>query len=964
MPVASSAATRVPGSFFASLMNMKRNLSLFVLTISLSPTFWAASPELGCGTVPGQEAGARLTHAQNQRLMRARKSRSAERINTAKTVGDLVVMDSGGGVIGQRNPFNLDRQVVRFTPQAAGYRFAVEPGEVEDLSSQATVIASLGDDDSREFAIPFPFPYQGQTRNRLFLNSDGNVTFDRADGTASERSLGRFTAGAPRIAALFLDLDPSAAGQVSRFSNSERMVFTWSRVPEYRSFGTGLPNTFQIRLYRDGRIELAYGGVNALEGVVGISRGDVTRPTQVVSFTAGSTDVFPGSVAELFTLGNDLDLVTLAQRFYSQFDDAYDYLVVYNTIGLPASAGAVAFEITVRNDRTGYGDPPANTGAEYGSRQRMQAILNLGPTSQYPIDPFGLVPARGTAGDTPLSILGHEAGHLFLALASVRDPANPDARPMLGGQLAHWNFAFNSEASLLEGNRIRDNGPDASPRFETTATVEGYAPLDQYLMGFRAPEDVPATFLVTNSSLGNFNRGPQRGVRFDGQRREVAVEEIVQAEGRRTPDHTVAQRHFRFAFVVLTAEGTEPTAAQLAQVERYRQEFPAYYARVTANRATADTRLLKALRFRAEPALGVMEGAVVEVRVELDRPLPTDLILRPRSVTGAVSLPATVTLAAGATSIAFPMRGVRAAVDELTVETDADGFEIGRVKVQVLRAPSDLTVRITEGDRTLPRPGDEPRIVVARVVDRNYVNYPGIEVAAKAVGGGSVFPAKLVSDAAGEVRFMWTPGVSLELQVVGGGIAVAQAFYAPVIYDGGVINAAFREASVQGLSPGGVASVYGVDLSTTAPVQSQRGSALLGETQVLVGGQAARLLYVSRSQINFVMPSALSPGVYPITVTTPAGVSAAKSIALDAAWPGIFAARVAGSTIEIDATGLGPPGTAVRVLLGGVELTLLSISSGDIRRVTARLPLGITGGQQLRLEAAGHLSNSVALVLR
>ena len=944
-------------------MNMKRNLLLFVLTISLSAPTWAAGPQLGCGTVSGQEAGARLTHAQNQRLMRARKSRSAERINAAKTVGDLVVMDSGGGVIGQRNPFNLDRQVVRFTPQAAGYRFAVEPGEVEDLSSQATVIASLGDDDSREFAIPFPFPFQGQTRNRLFLNSDGNLTFDRADGTGSERSLGRFTAGAPRIAALFLDLDPSAAGQVSQFSNSERMVFTWSRVPEYRSVGTGLPNTFQIRLYRDGRIELAYGGVNAMEGVVGISRGDVTRPTQVVSFTGGSADVFPGSVAELFTLGNDLDLVTLAQRFYSQFDDAYDYLVVYNTMGLPASAGAVAFEITVRNDRTGYGDPAVNTGSEYGSRQRMQAILNLGPTAQYPIDPFGLVPARATAGDTPLSILGHEAGHLFLALASVRDPANPDARPMLGGQLAHWNFAFNSEASLLEGNRIRDNGPDASPRFETTATVEGYAPLDQYLMGFRAPEDVPATFLVTNSSLGNFNRGPQRGVRFDGQRRDVAMEEIVQAEGRRTPDHTVAQRHFRFAFVVLTAEGTEPTAAQLAQVERYRQEFPAYYARVTGNRATADTRLLKALRFRAEPALGVVEGAVVEARVELDRPLPADLILRPRSATGAVSVPATVTLAAGATSVAFPMRGVRTAVDELTVETAADGFETGRVKVQVLRAASELTVRITEGERVLPRPGDQPLTVVARVVDRNYVNYPGIEVAAKAVGGGAVAPARLIADAAGEVRFLWTPGASLDLQVAGGGGATAQAFYAPIVFDGGVINAAFREASIQGLSPGGVASIYGVDLSTTAPLQSARGSALLGNTQVLVGGQAARLLYVSRNQINFVMPSTLAPGVHPLIVITPGGASTAKSIALDAAWPGIFAARVAGSMIEIDATGLGPAGTTLRVLLGDLELTLLSIGIGDIRRVTARLPSGITGTQPLRLEAAGHFSNSVILAL-
>jgi putrescine transport system permease protein len=31
-----------------------------------------------------------------------------------------------------------------------------------------------------------------------------------------------------------------------------------------------------------------------------------------------------------------------------------------------------------------------------------------------------------------LTVLGHEAGHLFLAFASVRDPRNPNARPMLG----------------------------------------------------------------------------------------------------------------------------------------------------------------------------------------------------------------------------------------------------------------------------------------------------------------------------------------------------------------------------------------------------------------------------------------------------------------------------------------------------------------------------------------------------
>ncbi len=937
---------------------MKRNLSLFVLAISLH----AADPQRGCGTIPGKEAAARLAHAQNLRLMRTAKTRAVALSNPAKAVGDLIVMDAGNGIVAQRNPFNLDRQVLRFSPQDNGYRFVAEPGEVEDLAAQSTVVTGLGDDDSREVALPFAFPFQGQSRNRLFLNSDGNLTFERGDGITSERSLGRFTAGPPRIAALFMDLDPSAGGQVSYLSNSERMVFTWNRVPEYRLTGGGLPNTFQIRLYRDGRIEFAYGGVNTLEAVVGLSRGEVGNPAQVVSFTGGSTGVFSGSVAELFTLGDDLDLVTLAQRFYTQFDDAYDFLVVYNTMGMSAGAGVVAFEITVRNDRSGYGDLPASTGAEYGSKQRLQAVLNMGPTSQYPADPFGIVPSRGTAGDTPLSILGHEAGHLFLAYASVRDAANADARPMLGGQLAHWNFAFNSEASLLEGNRIVDHGPSASPRFETVAAVEGYAPLDQYLMGIRAPENVPPTFLVTNSSLGSFNRGPQRGVRFDGQRRDVAIEEIVQAEGRRTPDHTVAQRHFRFAFVVLTAEGVEPTAEQLNQVERYRQEFPAYFARVTDSRATAETRVRRALRFRAEPALGVLEGQTAQARIELDRPAIATLTLRLRVATGAAAVPETLTLPVGASFVDVPVRGVRAAVDEITVETDAAGYEVGRVRVQVARAAADLSVRIVEGERQIPRVGDGPAVVAARVVDLNQVVYPGQEVTATAVGGGSVLPERLVADEAGEVRFLWSPGRSLFLRAAGGAGATARAFYTPIVYDGGVINAAFRDATNQGLSPGGLTSIYGIDLATET-AQSANGATLLGSSQVQVGGASARLLYVSPTQINFVMP-ALAPGVYPITVTTLAGTSAPKLIALDAAWPGIFAARVVGNQLEIDATGLGASGTDLRVRLGGTEVAFTRrVLVSAITRLTADIPSGLTGTVELRLEAAGRLSNAVTVTL-
>src|SRR5205814_7383034 len=222
-------------------------------------------------------------------------------------------------------------------------------------------------------------------------------------------------------------------------------------------------------LYPDGRIEYAYAGVNTSGAVVGISPGGLLGATSLVSFAADASEEYSSTVAERFGGSIEIDLATAAQNFYRTHDDAYDYLVFYNNQGVGACPGAVACEFTIRNNRTGYGDTLVDIGQEFGSASRLQAVLNLGPLSQYPVDPNGHVPARFNTGDTPVTIIGHETGHLFLAYASVRDPNVPSARPMLGSQLAHWAFTFDSEASLLDGNRIRDDGPAVSPRFTTTA---------------------------------------------------------------------------------------------------------------------------------------------------------------------------------------------------------------------------------------------------------------------------------------------------------------------------------------------------------------------------------------------------------------------------------------------------------------------------------------------------------------
>src|SRR6266567_3950637 len=560
---------------------MRICLAVFLVASSVPGVLLGRLEPGVCGTHPEKTQEELFLHRQ------AVRHRATGRLQTPAAVarmdaGQIALIDDSNGVVGRSNPFDLNQKTLRFVPlkpQAASYRF--ELGDVSfDAGAAASGIAvKLGDDDSRSFTLPFAFPFFGQTYQQIFVNSDGNATFTGGDAGSTDRSFGRFTGGLPRIAPLFTDLDPSAVQQgVFVTSEPSRFVVSWVSVPLYSQSGGGRPETFQMRLFPDGRIEFTWSDVFVSSAVVGIAPGSLQGGSTVLSFTSGSTQEFSGAVGERFSAGDSIDIVTAAQQFYASHEDAYDYLVIFNAEGVEAAPGAVAYEVTVRNQRSGYGDSMLDTGHDFGSPRRLQAVLNMGPLSQYPADPNAVVPARFLSRDTPMTVLGHEAGHLFLAYASVADPKDPGAKPMLGRQLAHWSFLFNSEASFLEGNRIRDDGPNASPRFTTVAAVQSYAPLDQYLMGFRAPEEVPPTFLVTDSpNVSSGSRSPQIGVAFDGNRRDIAIQEVIDAVGRRTPDSTVSQRRFRFAFLLIVRAGQAPPAEQIAKLETYRGLFEGFY---------------------------------------------------------------------------------------------------------------------------------------------------------------------------------------------------------------------------------------------------------------------------------------------------------------------------------------------------------------------------------------------------
>src|ERR1035438_6456703 len=865
----------------------------------------------GCGTTGTTPAEVLFLHRQAERARAAQliPLAAAAAASTNRDIGNVAIIENRDGVVETLNQFDLDNATLTFTPAAAGtprYYYAYSGlGYDGSAADQGSPVVALGDDDSRTFTLPFAFPFYGATYRQVFLNSDGNLTFTAAESASTERSVGRMTGGPPRIAPLFDDLDPSRSpGSGVRFyADASHVVFSWINVADYV---TGAPQTFQVRLYADGSIQFSYSGVSPTSAVVGIAPGSDQPGTSVVSFLNDASAEYPAAVAETFGSTPEIDIVTVAQKFYETHEDAYDYLVIYNNMEIAAMTDAVAYETTVRSSGTGYSVAPADYGPQYGSAARLRSVMNMGMLDNYPLDVTAVVPLRAAAQDTPLTVLGHESGHLFLAYASIPDPNDPTAKPMLGYGGVHWSFVFNSEASLDEGEQINDLGGGS---FITGTVTQGFAPLDRYLMGFAPSSDVADTFVVLNPSASPLGH-PQSGYFFTGSRLNISVNDVIQAVGRRTPDHTVAQHRFRFGFVLVVPEGAQDSAIapNVQQVETYRQQFVAAYTKFSNNLGAADTTLNRSVRLSLFPAAGVVAGGSASATISVQTPPTKDLAVNLSVPSdGFTQVPPLVTIAAGATSASFTVAGIKAGVEELLATPSDSSYEVAFARVQVA-APSQLTLGAVSGDNQVSTSaGPLPAPVVVRISDANGLPYPGARILA-AAAGGSVTPAIATADASGQASFQWTPGagsvnqLNFSLEAAPAVTLTLKAGSAvPVISS--VENAASYAA---GVAPGSLATLFGVNLSSAS---------------VLLNGAGVQSSYASDTQVNFYVPAGTPVGAGVVTVNAPSGLQVSSKINLAAVQPGIFSGAVvhagtlvsalttpvhAGDYIEIYCTGLGP----------------------------------------------------------
>jgi hypothetical protein len=252
---------------------------------------------------------------------------------------------------------------------------------------------------------------------------------------------------------------------------------------------------------------------------------------------------------------------------------------------------------------------------------------------------------------------------------------------------------------------------------------------------------------------------PASGVGIDGERRDVAVDELIYIYGRRTPDHTVAPHGFRFAFVLVTAPGG-PQPGSLEKVDRFRREFEAYFARVTDHRAVAETTMGRNLTLSASPAAGVVAGASLRINVAIEKPRETPLTVLLAAPLGFAAAPPDVVIPEGETGASFELTGVSPGVEELIAVATDEAYSSARARIQVTSSPAVLQLRAASGAGQTVQAGTPlPAPIVVELVDVNGLPYPGITIRAQVREGDTLTPDSAVTDAHGRVEFHWTPGV-------------------------------------------------------------------------------------------------------------------------------------------------------------------------------------------------------------
>jgi len=302
---------------------------------------------------------------------------------------------------------DLDNKLLTFTPNATIDQYH---GCVEDITALPTDPAggtplSMTDDSFVTIDVlgGASVKLYGTAYTRMYPASNGYITFTSGQTDYTETAANHFSQ--PRISALYDDLNPASGGTVSYKQLADRCVVTWLNVPQYNVSGD--QNTFQIEMYFDGTIRIAFLALGASDGLAGLSAGNGLDP-----------DFFPTDLSAMGACGPQPPVAT-SQSTSTPANTPKTIVLGASDDGLPDPPAALSYTITSLPTKGALEDP--NGGVIASAPYTLLAggfVVDYSPgTNLYGADAFGF---QVNDGGVPPE--GGESNVATVAITIIADP--------------------------------------------------------------------------------------------------------------------------------------------------------------------------------------------------------------------------------------------------------------------------------------------------------------------------------------------------------------------------------------------------------------------------------------------------------------------------------------------------------------------------------------------------------------
>ena len=170
---------------------------------------------------------------------------------------------------------DLDFNTIVFTPNTSNNQYSACLNEAVAYPTppEGGTVLALGDDDFAEVLLSEDkvFPLYGETYDRIFIASNGYITFTQGDTSSAQDTETHFSM--PRVAGLTKNLVPEDGGEISWKQLSDRIVVTYDEVAQ-NDWVLDDRVSFQVELFFDGTIAITWLALDAYDGRAGLSMGN------------------------------------------------------------------------------------------------------------------------------------------------------------------------------------------------------------------------------------------------------------------------------------------------------------------------------------------------------------------------------------------------------------------------------------------------------------------------------------------------------------------------------------------------------------------------------------------------------------------------------------------------------------------------------------------------------------------